>query len=131
MQLTVNGETHNVDVAGDMPLLWVLRDELGIVGPKYGCGIAMCGACTVLISGAPVRSCSLPVKGVRGEVTTIEGQGSPDSLSAVQAAWVNVWHGAFWRQHAAGGLGHRVFAQLVPAPCEVPPWAAQFSGARS
>ena len=88
MQLTVNGETHDVDVAGDMPLLWVLRDELGIVGPKYGCGIAMCGACTVLMGGAPVRSCSLPAKSVRGEVTTIEGQGSPDSLGALQAAWI-------------------------------------------
>ncbi len=88
MQLIVNGETHDVDVANDMPLLWVLRDELGIVGPKYGCGIAMCGACTVLVGGAPVRSCSLPAKSVRGEVTTIEGQGSPDYLGALQAAWI-------------------------------------------
>ena len=88
MKLTVNGETHEVDVTDDMPLLWVLRDELGIVGPKYGCGIAMCGACTVHINGSPVRSCSVAVKAVWGDVTTIEGLGTPDSLHAVQEAWI-------------------------------------------
>jgi isoquinoline 1-oxidoreductase alpha subunit len=88
MKLTINGATHELDVADDMPLLWVLRDELGITGPKYGCGIAMCGACTVHINGAPVRSCSVPASAVWGDVTTIEGLGTPDALHAVQAAWI-------------------------------------------
>jgi len=88
MQLTVNGETHDLEVDPDMPLLWALRDELGITGPKYGCGIAQCGACTVHVDGMAVRSCTLPVGDVEGEVTTIEGLGTPDSLHAVQAAWV-------------------------------------------
>jgi len=87
-ELKINGETHQVDVTDDMPLLWVLRDELGITGPKYGCGIAMCGACTVHIAGSPVRSCSIPAASVWGEVTTIEGLGSPESLHAVQEAWI-------------------------------------------
>jgi isoquinoline 1-oxidoreductase alpha subunit len=88
MQLTVNGKTYEVDVEDDMPLLWVLRDELGITGPKYGCGIAMCGVCTVHIDGAPVRSCTLQVGDVTGKITTIEGLGSPAAMHAVQAAWV-------------------------------------------
>ena len=88
MKLIVNGTAHEVDVSGDMPLLWVLRDELGITGPKYGCGIGMCGACTVHVDGSPVRSCALPVAAVDGEVTTIEGLSTPDSLSAVQSAWI-------------------------------------------
>jgi isoquinoline 1-oxidoreductase alpha subunit len=87
--LSVDGKSHDVDVPADMPLLWVLRDELGIVGPKYGCGIAMCGACTVHINGAPVRSCSVSASAVWGEVTTIAGLGSPDALHAVQKAWVD------------------------------------------
>jgi isoquinoline 1-oxidoreductase alpha subunit len=86
--LSVDGKSHDVDVPDDMPLLWVLRDELGIVGPKYGCGIAMCGACTVHINGAPVRSCSVPASAVWGEVTTIEGLGSPDALHIVQKVWI-------------------------------------------
>ena len=86
--LSVDGSTHDVDVPDDMPLLWVLRDELGIVGPKYGCGIAMCGACTVHINGAPVRSCSVPASAVWGEVTTIAGLGSPHALHVVQKAWI-------------------------------------------
>jgi len=86
--LTVNGETHEVDVSNEMPLLWVLRDELGITGPKFGCGIASCGACTVHINGAPARSCSVPVAAVWGEITTIEGLGTPDALHAVQQAWI-------------------------------------------
>ena len=63
MRLKVNGQDHEVDVAPEMPLLWVLRDELGITGPKYGCGIAICGACTVHVDGIAVRSCSLPAAG--------------------------------------------------------------------
>ncbi len=88
MKLTVNGKDYETDVSTDMPLLWVLRDELGITGPKYGCGIGMCGACTVLVDGNPIPSCSLPIKAVAGEITTIEGLGTPDSLGVVQAAWV-------------------------------------------
>lgn len=88
MKLTVNGTEHEVDVEPEMPLLWVLRDELNIKGPKYGCGIAQCGACTVHVDGMAVRSCQLPVGDLEGEVTTIEGLGTPESLHAVQAAWV-------------------------------------------
>ena len=88
MKLTVNGKTHDVDVEPEMPLLWVLRDELNLPGTKYGCGMALCGACTVHVDGAPVRSCVTPVGGVRGAVTTIEGLGTPAALHAVQAAWI-------------------------------------------
>ena len=86
MRLTVNGTEHQVDVEEDMPLLWVLRDELGITGPKYGCGIAQCGACTVHVDGMAVRSCQLAAGDVDGDITTIEGLGTPDALHAVQAA---------------------------------------------
>lgn len=89
MKLIVNGQEHDVDVQANMPLLWVLRDELNIKGPKFGCGIAQCGACTVFINGNPVRSCSYPISAVQGEVTTIEGLGSPTAMSAVQQAWVD------------------------------------------
>ena len=89
MELVINGETHEVDVAPDMPLLWVLRDELGMTGTKFGCGIAMCGACTVHVDGQPVRSCAYPVSAVSGEVTTIEGIGTQEGLHAVQQAWVD------------------------------------------
>ncbi|MEL7486616.1 MAG: (2Fe-2S)-binding protein [Pseudomonadota bacterium] len=88
MKLTINGDEREVDVDPDTPLLWVLRDEVGLTGTKFGCGIAMCGACTVHVNGMPRRSCSLPVKLVDGEVTTIEGLGTPDALHAVQEAWI-------------------------------------------
>ena len=88
MKLTVNGTEHEVDVEEDMPLLWVLRDELNIKGVKYGCGVAQCGACTVHIDGVAVRSCQVWAADVDGAVTTIEGLGTPDALHAVQAAWV-------------------------------------------
>lgn len=88
MKVTVNGTEHEVNVSPDMPLLWVLRDELGITGPKYGCGVAQCGACTVHVDGQAVRSCQLPVGDLDGEVTTIEGLGTPDAMHAVQEAWV-------------------------------------------
>ena len=87
MKLTVNEREY--EIAGD-PLLWVLRDELGITGPKYGCGMAMCGSCTVHLGGRPVRSCILPVAAVNAEVRTIEGLGTPDTLHAVQAAWIEM-----------------------------------------
>ena len=89
MKININGQSHEIDVAPDMPLLWVLRDELNIKGPKFGCGIAQCRACTVHLNGRPVPSCSLPVSAVGdGKVTTIEGLGSPEKMSFVQAAWV-------------------------------------------
>jgi len=89
MQISVNGSSLEVDVEPEMPLLWVLRDELGITGPKYGCGIAQCGACTVHIDGFAMRSCQLAI-GDLGDrkVTTIEGLGSPESLHAIQQAWI-------------------------------------------
>ncbi|MBD3664113.1 (2Fe-2S)-binding protein [Sulfitobacter aestuariivivens] len=88
MKLRVNGKDHHVDVEDDMPLLWVLRDELGLMGTKYGCGIAQCGACTVHMDGIAVRSCQLAAADVDGDITTIEGLGTPESLHAVQEAWV-------------------------------------------
>lgn len=88
MKLDINGQTHELDVEDDMPLLWVLRDELEIKGPKFGCGQALCGACTVLIDGSPVRSCSTPVGSITGKITTIEGVGNADALHAVQKAWI-------------------------------------------
>ena len=89
MDISVNGQKHEVFVTPDMPLLWVLRDELGITGPKYGCGVAQCGACTVHVDGVAVRSCQMAVGDLAGaEITTIEGLGTPDALHAVQEAWV-------------------------------------------
>jgi isoquinoline 1-oxidoreductase alpha subunit len=88
MKLTVNATEHDIDVEEEMPLLWVLRDILGITGPKYGCGIAQCGACTVHVDGIAVRSCQLAIGDLDGEVTTIEGLGTPEALHAVQAAWI-------------------------------------------
>ena len=83
----VNGKAVTVDVEDDMPLLWVLRDELGLTGSKYGCGIAMCGACTVHLDGTPVRSCQMPAAALQGQkITTIEGL-SPDGTHALQKAW--------------------------------------------
>lgn len=86
--LTINGKTHQVDLPDDVPLLWVLRDEVGLTGTKFGCGIAACGACTVHINGEAVRSCQTPLSDVDGPVTTIEGIGTPDRLAALQQAWV-------------------------------------------
>lgn len=88
MQIIVNGKAHEVDVEPDMPLLWVLRDELGVKGVKYGCGIAQCGACTVWIDGVAVKSCQVAAEDVNGAVTTIEGLGRGDALHAVQQAWI-------------------------------------------
>lgn len=86
--LTINGQTHQVDLPDDVPLLWVLRDELGLTGTKYGCGVAACGACTVQIDGEAVRSCQTSLGDVWGAVTTIEGLGDPDALHVLQTAWV-------------------------------------------
>ena len=88
MKLTVNGQPHEFDADPEMPLLWVLRDLLNIKGPKFGCGVAACGACTVLIDGQPVRSCSQPVSAVEGEVITIEALEQNGKLHPVQEAWL-------------------------------------------
>ena len=89
ISLRVNGRAVSLDVEPDMPLLWALRDELGLTGTKFGCGVAACGSCTVHIDGEASRSCIVAVGDVAGsEVTTIEGIGVPDALHAVQAAWV-------------------------------------------
>ena len=91
MSLKINGEMRSVDAPADMPLLWVLRDILGLTGTKFGCGIAQCGACTVHVEGAPVRSCLLPVGSI-GEraITTIEGIGASASGAKVQKAWLDL-----------------------------------------
>jgi len=86
--LVVNGASHTIDVEDDMPLLWALRDVLNFTGTKYGCGVAACGACTVLVGDQPVRSCSTPVSAVTSPVTTIEGLRNGDALHRVQAAWI-------------------------------------------
>lgn len=90
MQLIINGQTKDVDVEAEMPLLWMLRDTLNLTGTKFGCGISACGACTVLVDGVATRSCSVPVSSVVGaSITTIEAQTVPDTLqSKVQQAWI-------------------------------------------
>ncbi|MFC3181380.1 (2Fe-2S)-binding protein [Cypionkella sinensis] len=88
--LTVNGKEVTVDLDPDTPLLWVLRDELRLTGTKFGCGVAQCGACTVMLDGMPRRSCITPISTVEGsEVTTIEGMQGPE-VTAVQAAWAGI-----------------------------------------
>lgn len=105
-RLSINGASYDIDVEQGMPLLWVLRDELGMVGTKYGCGIGMCGACSVLIDGVPERSCQTAVGDVHGEVTTIEGLGKPDSLHALQNAWI---------EHQVAQCGYCQSGQLITA----------------
>ncbi len=106
MKLIVNNIEHDIDVDPDMPLLWVLRDELGITGPKYGCGVAQCGACTVHVDGEAQRSCQIAVGDLDGRVTTIEGLGTPDALHAVQAAWI---------EHQVAQCGYCQSGQIMQA----------------
>ncbi|MFZ1789489.1 MAG: (2Fe-2S)-binding protein [Saprospiraceae bacterium] len=88
--LTVNKKKYQIEAEADMPLLWAIRDLVGLKGTKYGCGMAMCGACTIHIDGNATRSCSMPLSALKGKekITTIEGVGSPSTLHAVQEAWI-------------------------------------------
>jgi isoquinoline 1-oxidoreductase alpha subunit len=89
MELTINGMKREVDVPSDMPLLWVLRDVLGMTGTKFGCGMALCGACTVQLDGRATRSCVTPVSAVTGQaITTVEGIGDTPAGKTVQDAWI-------------------------------------------
>jgi isoquinoline 1-oxidoreductase alpha subunit len=89
MELIINGKSHQIDVESSMPLLWVLRDELDMTGTKYGCGVASCGACTVMLDGVATKTCTLPVSAVEGkEIKTIEGVATEGQLSEVQKAWI-------------------------------------------
>lgn len=107
MKLTVDGTTHDIDVEDDMPLLWVLRDEIGIKGVKYGCGIAQCGACTVHLDGVAVRSCQTWAIDAEGaEVTTINGLGNPAAMHAVQEAWA---------EHQVAQCGYCQSGQIMQA----------------
>jgi len=91
IQLQINGQTHSVDVTPDTPLLWVLRDVLGMTGTKFGCGIAQCGACTLHVDGRPVRSCMLPVGAVKDrQITTIEAVGDTPAGAKIQQAWLDL-----------------------------------------
>jgi isoquinoline 1-oxidoreductase subunit alpha len=90
-RLTINGQEQELDVPDDMPLLWVLRDVVGLTGTKFGCGIALCGACTVHLDGRPIRSCITPMASVVGKkITTIEAIGETESGAKIQRAWLNI-----------------------------------------
>jgi isoquinoline 1-oxidoreductase alpha subunit len=104
--LTINGKSHSVDLPGDVPLLWVLRDEIGLTGTKFGCGVAACGACTVHINGEAVRSCQVALEEVEGEVTTIEGLGTPGAMNVLQAAWA---------EHQVAQCGYCQSGQIMQA----------------
>jgi isoquinoline 1-oxidoreductase alpha subunit len=106
MDLTINGASHTVDLPDDMPLLWALRDGLNITSVKYGCGIAQCGACTVHIGGEAVRSCQVALADVWGEITTIEGLGTPGALHVLQAAWI---------EHQVAQCGYCQSGQILQA----------------
>ena len=89
IRLTINGKSHNVDVEPETPLLWAIREQVGLTGTKYGCGIAQCGACTVHLDGVPMRSCGIPASAAVGKkITTIEGLAQNGKLNKVQAAWL-------------------------------------------
>ncbi len=118
LQLNVNGRPRQVEVEADAPLLWVIRDELGLTGTKFGCGVGACGACTVHVNGKPMRSCVLPVSAVaEAQITTIEGIGA-GALSGVQAAWIS--HQVPQCGYCQSGFIMAVSALLAsnPAPTE-------------
>ena len=89
LRLSINGKTHNIDVEPETPLLWAIREQVGLTGTKYGCGVAQCGACTVHLDGVPMRSCGIPVSAAVGKkITTIEGLAQGGKLNKVQQAWL-------------------------------------------
>jgi isoquinoline 1-oxidoreductase subunit alpha len=89
IRLTINGKSHDIDVEPETPLLWAIREQVGLTGTKYGCGVAQCGACTVHMDGAPVRTCAMPVSAAVGKkITTIEGLAQGGKLNKVQQAWL-------------------------------------------
>lgn len=104
--LNINGKTHDVDLPEDVPLLWVLRDEIGLTGTKYGCGVAACGACTVHIGDTAVRSCQVALGDVWDNVTTIEGLGTPETMAVIQAAWI---------EHQVAQCGYCQSGQIMQA----------------
>ena len=107
MDIKINGKTVSIEADPEMPLLWALRDITGLTGTKFGCGIAMCGACTVLIDGEPTRSCSIALEDVSGEVTTIEALAGDDgTLHAVQEAWI---------EHQVAQCGYCQSGQIMSA----------------
>ncbi len=108
LKLNVNGQDREIDgVADDTPLLWVLRDELKLVGTKFGCGIAQCGACTVHLNGQPIRSCQMPASAVAGQkITTVEGLAKGEQLTALQQAWI---------EHDVAQCGYCQAGQLMSA----------------
>ncbi|HKK89466.1 MAG TPA: (2Fe-2S)-binding protein [Saprospiraceae bacterium] len=106
IKLKINGLNYSVEIDENMPLLWVLRDELGLVGTKYGCGVGLCGSCSILIDGKSMRSCLLSVGSVKGEITTIEGLGTPDSPHQIQEAWI---------EHQVAQCGYCQPGQMISA----------------
>ena len=104
--LTINGKPQTVTSPDNVPLLWVLRDELNMTGTKFGCGVAACGACTVHIDGEAVRSCQIAVADVWGDITTIEGVGTPDNLAHIKAAWI---------EHQVAQCGYCQSGQIMQA----------------
>ncbi len=119
MDLKVNGKTISIEADPEMPLLWALRDVAGLTGTKFGCGIAQCGACTVLVDGEPVRSCVTPVSSVSGEITTIEGIAAGDgTLSAVQEAWVDGQVAQCGYCQSGQVLAATALLKTIPAPTD-------------
>ena len=116
--LTVNGKEVTVDLDPDTPLLWVLRDELRLTGTKFGCGVAQCGACTVMLDGMPRRSCITPISTVEGsEVTTIEGLQGPE-VTAVQAAWAGIDVPQCGWCQSGQVMSATALLQMVPSPTD-------------
>lgn len=115
ISLSINGRTHQIDVDPDTPLLWAIREQIGLTGTKYGCGVAQCGACTVHLDGEAVRSCVLPVSAAAGKkITTIEGLASGKTLHKVQKAWVQ--HQVPQCGYCQSGMVMAVAALLAKTP---------------
>jgi isoquinoline 1-oxidoreductase alpha subunit len=117
--LVINGKSHQVDVSPETPLLWVLRDVLGMTGTKFGCGIALCGACTVHLDGAPRRACVLPVSAAVGHsITTIEGIGKTDVGKRVQKAWLDLEVVQCGYCQSGQIMAATALLQTIPAPSD-------------